>query len=73
MVQFAGNAEWAESSPLYAHRARPIPLTCENQYMVLTLWEEIAVQAEIGSIVWALTQAQKTKESGDERTRLRAS
>ena len=53
MAQFAGNANWAEPSPLFAHRARPTPLKCKNEYLVLALGEETAVQAVVGSIVWA--------------------
>ena len=37
VAQFAGNAHWAESSPLFAHRARHTPLKCKNEYLVLAL------------------------------------
>ena len=48
---FAGSAHWAEPSPLFAHRARPTPLSCKNEYLVLALGEETAVQAVVGSNV----------------------
>ena len=65
--------EWAEPSPLFAHRARLNPLKCKNENPVLPLGEETAVQAVvIGSIVWACSQVQKAKVSGDERPRLHA-
>ena len=70
MAQFSGIAHWAEHSPLFAHRARPTPLKCINEYLVIALGEGTAVQAVVGSIVWAFREA---KESGDERPRLRAS
>ena len=47
---FAGNGHWAEPSPLFALRARPTPLKCKNEYLVLALGEE-TVQALVGSIV----------------------
>ena len=53
--------------------ARPNPLKSKNEYLVLALEKEIAVQAVVGSIVLGVLQAQKTKVSGDERPRLRAS
>ena len=53
VAQFAGSAHWAEPSPLFAHRARPIPLKRKNEYLVLPLGEETAVQAVVRSIVWA--------------------
>ena len=53
MAQCAGNAHWAEPSPLFAHRARPTPLKCKNEYPMLPLREETAVQAVVASIVWA--------------------
>ena len=40
---------------------------------MLALGEETAVQAVVGSIVWAFSQAQKAKVWGYERLRLRAS
>ena len=53
MAQFAGSADWAEPLPLFAHRARPTLLKCKNDYQVLPMGEETAVQAVVGSIVWA--------------------
>ena len=46
-------------SPLFAHKARPIPLNCENEYPVLALGEETAVQAVVGSIIWAFRRLKK--------------
>ena len=40
---------WYEPSPLFAHRVRPTPLKCKNEYPVLPLGEETAVQAVVGS------------------------
>ena len=37
MAQFAGNAHWTEPSLLFAHKARPFPFKCENEYSVLAL------------------------------------
>ena len=59
MAQFAGSAHWAELSPLFAHRARPTPLNCKNEYLVLALGEETAAQAVVGSIVWAFRRLKK--------------
>ena len=60
----AGNAHHWGSSPLFAHRARPTPLKCKNEYLVLALEEETAAQAVVGSIVWAFRRpSQKAKES----------
>ena len=53
MAQFAGSAHWAEPSPLFAHKARPAPLKCKNEYLILALGQETVVQAVVGSIVWA--------------------
>ena len=58
VAQFAGNAHRAEPSPLFAQRARPSPLNCKNDYLVLVLGKKVL---------------KKAKESGDERPRLRAS
>ena len=44
MAQFAGSAHSAEPSPLFDDRARLIPLNCKNEYLVLELGEEAAVQ-----------------------------
>ena len=59
MAQFAGNAHWAAPSALFAHRARSTPLKCENP--VLPLGEETAVQAIVGSIVWAFRRLKKPR------------
>ena len=49
-------------------------IKCKNQYLVLALGEEIAVQAVVDTIISAtLSQAQKAEESGEERPRLCAS
>ena len=61
MAQLAGNAHWAEPSPLFAHKARPTPLKCKNEYPVLPLGEETAVQAVVGSIVWAFRRHKKPR------------
>ena len=61
MAQFAGNAHWAEPSPLYAHRAHPTPLKFKNEYPVLPLGEETAVQAVVGSIVWGFRRLKKPR------------
>ena len=61
MAQLAGNAHWAEPSPLFAHRARPTPLKCKNEYPVIPLGEETAVQAVVGSIVWAFRGLKKPR------------
>ena len=50
-----------------SYEARYTPLKCENEYPVLALREETAVQAVV------VSQAQKAKVSEDERPRLRAS
>ena len=49
MVQFAGNARWAEPSQLFAHRARPNPINCKNKYLMFALGEKTAAQAIVGS------------------------
>ena len=59
VAQFAGKAHWAESSPLFAHRARPNPLNYE--YLVLAIGKETAVQAVVGSIVWAFRRLKKPR------------
>ena len=61
MAQLAGNAHWAEPSPLFAHRARPTPLKCKNEYPVLALVEETVVQTVVGSIVWAFRRLKKPR------------
>ena len=61
MAQLAGNAHWAEPSPLFAHKARPTPLKCKNEYLVLALGEETTVQSVIGCIVWAFRRLKKSR------------
>ena len=63
MAQFAGIAHWAEPSLLFAHGARPTPLNCKIEYMMLAIGEETAVQAVVGSIVWAFRRL-KNQEVG---------
>ena len=52
MAQFAGNAHWAKPSQRFAHRARPTPLKCKNEYLMHALGQKTAVQAMAVSIVW---------------------
>ena len=61
---------WAEPSPLLAHRARPTPFNCKNEYLVLALGEETAVQVVVGCIVWVFRRLKTPSQ--DERPRLRA-
>ena len=61
VANFAGNAHWAEPSPLFAHRARSTPLKCRNEYLVLAIGEEISAQAVVGSIDWAFCRLKKPK------------
>ena len=58
---FAGNAHWADPSPVFAHWARTTPLKFNNEYLVLPLGEETAVQAVVGSIVWAFRRLKKPR------------
>ena len=51
VAHFVENAHLAEPSPLFARMARPTPFKCENDYPVLALGEETAVQVVVGSIV----------------------
>ena len=60
MAQFTGSAHWTEPLLLFAHRAF-IPFKCKNEYLVLTLGEETAVQALVGSIVWAFGRLEKLR------------
>ena len=71
-IDSTGSANLAEPPPLFAHRARPSPLKCKNEYLVLALEEETAVQTLVGSIIWAFRRLKKLKGSGDEGPRLRA-
>ena len=41
--------------------ARPIPLKCKNEYLVHALGKETAVQALVGSIVWAFCRLEKPR------------
>ena len=59
MAQFAGNAHWAEPSPLFAYRARPTLPKRKNEYWVLELGEETAVQAVVGFIDLAFRRLKK--------------
>ena len=61
MAQFVGNAYWVKSSPVFAYRARPSPLNCKNDYLVIALQEETAAQAVVGSIVWAFRRLKKPR------------
>ena len=56
-----GPVNWAEPSPLFAHKARPTPLKRKNQYPVLPLGEETAVNAVVGFIVWAFRRLKKPR------------
>ena len=51
-----------EASPLFTHGARPSPLNCKNEYMVLALGEKTAAQAVVGSIVWAFRRLKKPSQ-----------
>ena len=44
---------------MFANRARPSLLNCKNDYLVLALGEETAVQVVVGSIVWAFRRLKK--------------
>ena len=46
---------------MFAHMVRPTPLKCKNEYPVLSLGEEIAVQAVDGSIVWAFRRLKQSR------------
>ena len=58
LVGVRGNAE---PLPLFAHKARPTPLKCKNEYPVPSPGEETAVQAVAGSIVWAFRRLKKPR------------
>ena len=49
------------------------PMDCKNEYLLFALKEETAVQAVVGYNGLGVSQAQKAKETGGERPRLRAS
>ena len=46
---------------MFAHRTRPSPLKCKNEYLVLELEKEIAAQPVVGSIVWAFCRLKKPR------------
>ena len=48
----------AEPSPLFAHRARLTPLKCKNEFLMLAMGEETAVQAVVG---WAFRRLKKPR------------
>ena len=73
MAQFAGNAYWDEPSTLFAHMARPSPLNCKDEYLVLALGGKLQCRQYSRIYRLGVLQAQKAKVSGDERPRLRAS
>ena len=50
-----------EPSPLFAHRACPTSLKCKIVYLMLRLGKETAVQAIVGSIVWAFRRLNKRR------------
>ena len=53
VTPFAKNAQWAETSLLFAAQGwsgRPIPLNFENEYFIFALGKEITVQAAVGSV-----------------------
>ena len=62
VAQLAGNAHWAEPSPLFAHMACPSPLSCK-EYLVLAPGTpgETTVQAVVGSIDWAFYRHKKAR------------
>ena len=70
MTEFAGNAHWAEPSPLFAHRARPIPLKRKNEYLVLALGGGNCSSGYSRLYRLGVSQAQKAEVSGNERPRL---
>ena len=53
--------------------ARPRPLICKNEYLVLALGEEIAAEGSSWLYRLGVSQAQKAKDSEDELPRLSAS
>ena len=63
MAKLTENANQADPSPL-SYRALPSPLNCKNEYLVLALGMETAVQAVVGSHLRIL-QGQKVKGLGD--------
>ena len=74
LAQLTGNDLCADYSPMFApslgRKARLSPLNCKNEYLVLALGEETAVQAVVGCIVWVFRRLKTPSQ--DERPRLRA-
>ena len=60
-VQDVDQAISCDSRTLTTTRARPTPLKCKNDYPVLPLGEETAVQAVVSSIVWAFRRLKKPR------------
>ena len=58
--QFAGNAHWAEPSPPLAYRARPLHSSVKRSTWCFH-WEETAIRAVVGSIVWAFRRLKKPR------------
>ena len=71
MVALAENDHWTETSPLFVAslewRARPSPLICKNEYLVYALVEGTAIQAIVGTIVWAFhrLKSQRSRKKSD--------
>ena len=72
-AQFAGNAHWAESSPLFAYGSRPTPLKCKNCVPGACTKAVNCIPSSYRLYRMGVSQAQKAKDSGDERPQLRAS
>ena len=64
MALFVENVHWAEPLPPFTHRVRHTPFKCKIEYLVLPLGEETAVQAVVGSIVWAFRRLKKPMSRG---------
>ena len=52
---------WINISSLYITNFFGLPLKCKNEYPVLPLGEETAVQAVVGSIIWAFRRLKKPR------------
>ena len=46
---------------MFANRARPNPLKCKNEYLVLALREETVDKAVVSSNVWAFRRLKKPR------------
>ena len=57
---------------MVAPRAWPILLNCKNEHLVPALGAGTAAQAAVGLYRLGVSQAEKTKKSGDERQQPRA-